>query len=108
MYTDRRDAGRRLATATEHLKGQSPVVVTIPRGGVPVAVEVALALKAPIEIVAVTKMVSSHAPDVEVGAVGSDGIEIIEPFMVHLSGLSSSDLDFALRVAHRRVGEISA
>jgi putative phosphoribosyl transferase len=53
---DRRDAGRRLATELVTFAGERPVIVALPRGGVPVAFEIALALGAPLVILAVRKL----------------------------------------------------
>jgi putative phosphoribosyl transferase len=50
-FMDRQDAGRRLAAALAHYKDQRPIVLALPRGGVPVAAEVATALGAPLDFV---------------------------------------------------------
>ncbi len=62
-FLDRRDAGRRLASELESLRAQQPVVVALPRGGVPVALEVARGLGAPLEILAarVTRQLDARA-----------------------------------------------
>ena len=62
-FDDRRDAGRRLAEPLAPLAGEQPVVVALPRGGVPVARAVADALGAPLEILAVRKLGAPHNPE---------------------------------------------
>lgn len=56
FFTDRADAGRQLATRLEHLRGQPVVVLGLPRGGVPVALEVARALSAPLDVIIIRKL----------------------------------------------------
>jgi adenine/guanine phosphoribosyltransferase-like PRPP-binding protein len=56
LYRDRADAGRRLAERLAHLRDEQPVVAGLPRGGVPVAFEVASALHAPLDVVVVRKL----------------------------------------------------
>jgi putative phosphoribosyl transferase len=72
MFRDRTDAGRRLAEKLAHLKGNEPVVLALPRGGVPVGFEVARALDAPLDIVLVRKIGVPWQPELALGAV-TDG-----------------------------------
>lgn len=68
-FRDRRDAGRQLAIALERLKPERPVVLALPRGGVPVAYEVALALDAPLDVLLVRKIGAPGHPELGLGAV---------------------------------------
>ena len=69
MFADRSDAGRRLAAALSTAKLERPVVYALPRGGVPVAVEIASALKAPMDLVLVRKIGAPGEPELALGAV---------------------------------------
>lgn len=69
MYQDRREAGRRLAERLLHLKESRPVVLALPRGGVPVGLEVAAALNAPLDLLLVRKIGVPWQPELAVGAV---------------------------------------
>lgn len=68
-FHDRRDAGRRLAVALAHLKSSHPLILALPRGGVPVAFEVARALHAELDLVMVRKLGAPGYPEVGIGAV---------------------------------------
>lgn len=68
-FTDRVDAGRRLAAALAHYKAHSPVVLALPRGGVPVAAEIATALDAPLDLVLVRKIGVPFHLELAMGAV---------------------------------------
>jgi len=71
-FLDRSDAGRRLADKLQHLKDNKPVVLALPRGGVPVAFEIAGALAAPLYLVLVRKIGVPWQPELALGAV-TDG-----------------------------------
>lgn len=68
-FRDRHDAGRQLAAALMHLKDEHPVVLALPRGGVPVAYEVARALDAPLDVLLVRKIGAPGHPELGLGAV---------------------------------------
>ncbi len=68
-FTDRADAGRQLAQRLLHLKDADPLVLAVPRGGVPVAFEIATALGAPLDLVLVRKIGAPFQPELALGAV---------------------------------------
>lgn len=92
-FVDRRDAGRRLALQMATLKTEDPVVVALPRGGVPVAEEIALALDAPLEVLGVRKLGAPANPEYGVGAITEDGTRVVDPEAVTLLGITNGDLD---------------
>ena len=72
LFTDRHDAGKRLAARLLKLKDQHPVVLALPRGGVPVAFEIARALAAPLDLVLVRKIGAPGQEELAIGAI-ADG-----------------------------------
>jgi putative phosphoribosyl transferase len=92
IFTDRLDAGRRLAARLSHLAGEPVVVLGLPRGGVPVAYEVARALDAPLDVIVVRKLGVPFQPELGMGAIGEDGARIINDEIVELTGTSAWDL----------------
>lgn len=92
-FADRRDAGRRLAERLLPLAPEEPVVVALPRGGVPIAHEVALALGAPLDILAVRKLGAPHNPEYGIGAVAEDGTRVIDPEAIAVLGIDSGTLE---------------
>jgi putative phosphoribosyl transferase len=76
-FLDRADAGRRLAAALMRLRGSDVVVLGLPRGGVPVAFEIAQALGAVLDVIVVRKLGLPVQPELAMGAIGEDGIRII-------------------------------
>jgi putative phosphoribosyl transferase len=93
QFADRRDAGRQLAEQLLSLAAEQPVVVALPRGGVPVAREVAIALGAPLEILAVRKLGAPHNPEYGIGAVAEDGTRLIDAEAVAGLGINGETLD---------------
>ncbi|WP_298595359.1 phosphoribosyltransferase [Zoogloea sp.] len=77
IFSDRLDAGRRLADALAGYRGGRPLVLAIPRGGVPVAAVVAEALEGDLDVVLVHKLCSRWAPEYAVGAIDETGYSFV-------------------------------
>jgi putative phosphoribosyl transferase len=92
-FADRMDAGRQLAEHLLPLAAEDPIVVALPRGGVPVGREVAIALEAPLDFVAVRKLGAPHNPEYGIGAVAEDGTRVIDSEAVAVLGINGETLD---------------
>jgi putative phosphoribosyl transferase len=77
-FPDRASAGRALAQRLLEVELNAPVVIALPRGGVPVAYEVARALGAPLDIALVRKLGAPGRPELGIGALGEDGTLILD------------------------------
>jgi putative phosphoribosyl transferase len=93
VFDDRVDAGRRLAERLKSLRGQDIGVLGLPRGGVPVAFEVAKALHAPLDVLVVRKLGVPFQPELAFGAIGEGGVRVINDSVVREAGLRSHDMD---------------
>jgi putative phosphoribosyl transferase len=91
-FKDRHDAGRRLATLLEPYRSEQPVVVGMPRGGVPVAAEVARALGAPLDVVLVRKIGAPQNPEFAIGALAEGRVLVLSGETVRALGLSDQEL----------------
>jgi putative phosphoribosyl transferase len=92
LFGDRADAGRQLAEQLLYLRGQPVVVLGLPRGGVPVGAEVARALGAPLDVIVVRKLGVPFQPELGMGAVGEDGVRVVDPEIVRQAGVSDTEL----------------
>jgi putative phosphoribosyl transferase len=78
VFDNRRQAGILLAALLAPLASEQPIIFAVPRGGVPVAVEIARALGAPLDLVTVRKLGAPGNPELAVGAVAEDGTTVVE------------------------------
>ena len=92
-FSDRREAGRLLGAELRELEIDSPVVVGLPRGGVPVAYEVARELGAPLDIALVRKLGAPGQPELGIGAVGEDGAVIVDGETVAALGVGRDQIE---------------
>lgn len=92
MFADRVDAGRRLAKELTRFAAENVVVVGLPRGGVPVAAEIADTLNAPLDIIVVRKLGVPFQPELAMGAVGEGGASVVEDDVVRLTRVSAQTL----------------
>ena len=91
-FRNRHEAGQALATALMPIRRERPVVVALPRSGVPVAAVIAQALQAPLDIVVTLKLAPPGDPDLAVGALAEGGASYIDPTAVGVLGISHEDL----------------
>ncbi|MDI9888519.1 phosphoribosyltransferase family protein [Streptomyces sp. HNM0645] len=92
LFTDRVDAGQRLAGALGHLRKADPVVLGLPRGGVPVAFQVARALGAPLDVIVVRKLGVPYHRELGFGAIGEGGVRVISDDIVRRGHVSEKDV----------------
>ena len=92
-FRNRSDAGRQLAKALAGYKDQQPVILALPRGGVPVAAQVAAALNAPLDLILVRKVGVPFQPELAMGAVVDGGAPIIvrNEDVIRLAGIDESE-----------------
>ncbi|MGY3205799.1 phosphoribosyltransferase [Streptomyces sp. TE5632] len=97
LFRDRREAGRELAERLRGMQGDGAlpeaVVLALPRGGVPVAHEVAEVLEAPLDVLVVRKIGAPFHREVGVGAMAGDEVPLFDPSTLRALGLSEADLD---------------
>lgn len=102
-FRDRRQAGRMLADELAAMTLFDPLVIALPRGGVPVACEIADRLHAPLEVFGVRKLAHPDRPEIGFGAIAEDGTRLVDPESARVLGLRNGDLD---RITAREQGEL--
>jgi putative phosphoribosyl transferase len=105
VFIDRSDAGRRLAQALLSYRDRKPVVLALPRGGVPVAAEVAAALHAPLDLLLVRKIGVPSQPELAMGAVVDGGSPIVvrNEDVIRLAGVTEAEFS---AIRDRELAEI--
>jgi putative phosphoribosyl transferase len=103
-FANRRAAGRALAEEVARLRLDTPVVVALPRGGVPVAYEVAARLGAPLDIALVRKLGAPGRPELGIGALAEDGTAIVEQATVTALGVGRHQIE---RILEREAAELA-
>lgn len=104
MFQDRSDAGRQLAAALSGYPHSRPLVLGLPRGGLPVALEVAQAIGAELDVLVVRKVGAPGNPEYAIGAVGEDGVVVLDhaarrqlhltsEYVDHLAALELKEVD---------------
>ncbi len=102
-YTDRGQAGRVLARALEPWRGSRPLVLALPRGGVPVGHEVARALGGELDLMLVRKLGVPSQPELAMGAIASGGVRVLNPEVVASLGIEPETIE---AVAAREEAEL--
>jgi putative phosphoribosyl transferase len=95
-FKDRRHAGRLLADALRHYAGRDDVIVLgLPRGGVPVAFEVAEALHAPLDVLVVRKLGVPGWEELAMGAISTGGMRVLNDDVIRRAGITSAQIEAA-------------
>ena len=102
-FTDRQDAGRLLAEMLIGYRDLNPVVLALPRGGVPVAKEIASALKAPLDVLVVRKIGAPFQSELAVGAICEEDAPVWNQQILARTGLSPDDLNSIVEAEVRKV-----
>jgi putative phosphoribosyl transferase len=103
-FRDRADAGRILAADLSHYAGRTDVIVlALPRGGVPVANEVARAIGAPLDIFLVRKLGLPGQEEFAMGAIASGGVRLINNDVVRAYGVSAAQIESIVAAEQREL-----
>lgn len=104
-FADRSEAGKRLGKALDRYRGKNVIVLALPRGGVPVAAEVASYLRAPLDLLLVRKIGVPAQPELAMGAIidGEDPIVVRNEDVIRLAWVSAAEFD---KSCERELAEI--
>lgn len=91
MFRDRVEAGQQLAELLRGFAGPDTIVLGLPRGGVPVALEVARELGAPLDVIVIRKVGSPNNPEYAVGAIGEEGVRVVDEHAQRLLGVADAE-----------------
>ena len=92
IFDDRKQAGRLLAQRLERYATDQPIVLGLPRGGVPVAYEVAQALQAQLDVIIVRKLGVPFQPELGMGAISEDGVRVLNDDIVRMAHVNETEL----------------
>jgi putative phosphoribosyl transferase len=111
-FVDRVDAGRRLAAVLQEYRSRNPVVIGLPRGGVPVAREVAMVLAAPLDVIVVRKLGVPGHEELGLGAIAEDGVVVFNEDVMRSADATEDEVDAVIEressVLRRRITQIRA
>ena len=102
-FKDREDAGQRLAERLKDYRDQEPIVLALPRGGVPVGYEISRSLGAPLDVILARKLGAPGQPEFGIGAVAQGGLRVLNERAVRELGIEEEYLE---RAVAREMAEI--
>ncbi len=97
-FRDRHDAGRQLGAELATTRLTDPVILGLPRGGVPVAFQVARVLDAPLDVLVVRKLGHPEQPELGLGALGEGGVQVLNDALIGECGISTRRLQHVVQV----------
>lgn len=93
IFRNRESAGRLLGSCLTHLAARDPIVLAVPRGGVPVGYEVAKALDAPLDVVVARKIGAPFQQELGIGAIAPDDICVLDDSMIQMLDISDEQIE---------------
>ena len=93
VFRDRAEAGQRLAEQLERYKDENPIVLALPRGGVPVGYEVARALGAQFDVFVVRKLGAPFQPELGIGAIAPGGVLVLDQETIRTLGITDDEIE---------------
>lgn len=105
VFKNRAEAGKILAAKLQQYRDCNALVLALPRGGVPVAAEIASALNAEFDIVIARKIGAPGNPEMAIGAVTSDGATLLNDSLIATLGVSEDYLNCKIEQANREIAE---
>jgi len=103
VFADRQQAGRLLAARLEQFRGTDSVVLGLPRGGVPVAFEVAMELDLPLDVIVVRKIGAPSQPEFALGATSEGGVRTVDAGIASRFGMTRGELGLLEQREHAEV-----
>lgn len=97
-FEDRADAGRHLSNELQRFAGERPIVVALPRGGVPVGYEIARALDAPLDVLIARKLGAPGHPELGIGAIAQGGASYLNREVISMLGVSRDHIEQVSRL----------
>lgn len=108
-FLDRRDAGRQLASRLAAYADRPDVIVlALPRGGVPVAYEVARTLRVPLDVMLVRKLGVPGHEELAMGAVAIGGVRVLDPGVIRVARVTPAELEAVTEVEERELARRAA
>lgn len=101
MFKDRKEAGKQLAKELEHYRNTETLVLAIPRGGVPVAAEIASHLQTDLSVIIVRDLLFPYNPETAFGAVAEDGSILLLPYTI--TNLSQEFIDSSIEIQKKEI-----
>jgi putative phosphoribosyl transferase len=92
-FRDRQEGGQQLAVLLERYRQERPIILALPRGGVPVAYEVARSLRAPLDVIVARKIGAPFCPEYAMGAIAEGGAVFVDPEAVAETGVDEAELE---------------
>ena len=102
-FKNREDAGRQLAERLAHYQDEDPIVLALPRGGVPVGYEISHALQAPLDVFVARKLGAPGRPELGIGAIAQGGVRVLNAYSVQVLGITEEYIE---QVAEIEAAEI--